>query len=300
MKKITFLCVIAAIVWLSPQVCRGAEKSVFAVVGFPEESREQLLEIVTNIFDNLSEKGKVHLGVETIEKVSQLEEAIENRTVSLFIHQDYGVIADYLRDDRVEPFISYSFYGVRDGKKCFFVRKEDEAGSIEELKGRRAGMFGSSLDYYNLTELLGENPDVYFSSITRNTSGPALLRALDKDEIDTAFVMSYSLVPLKMNTPQFVSEVRMLDCPLVYKMYPIFYVKDSADSGLKDTLVDIFTNYRDEAAFKTYLPLMKQFKVKFYPVGTESYSEMIGLYNKAEEKGWDKDFEAWLMKPAAE
>lgn len=254
MKKFFIVFIVAMAIGLSAKVFAADEHYVLGLAGFSPESEKQMVEVLGSILKNLSDEDRLDIELLVYDTNEQLQKAIADKKVNIFIHEDYNVFPNYLRDERVEPFISYMFYGVNDPKKCTFVQKDSEAKSLLDLRGKNIGFFGSSLDYYSLTELLGEKPYTFFKSIKRGDRGQGFLWQVARGELDAAFVMSYATVLLKMSTPEIAKEIKMVDCPVLYNLQPIFFVKDSTDPAVKEKILNIFTNYKKDKAFKTSYP----------------------------------------------
>ncbi len=192
-----------------------------------------------------------------------------------------------------KPFVSYRMFGVDQLGLCVFTDRKSPYKSLNDLKKGKLLLNSNKHDYYLLRDMLSEKPEVFFNFLKADPNMASYFYSLSLGTTDAVFNLETMYEFYKATNPGAVKDAVMIGCS---KRYPALFITHSPNVPEKvvKVIVDILKNAEKDESFKEYRPLMRTTKLKFFPVELKDYKPILDLYESAEKKGWDKDFDRWL------
>ncbi len=242
----------------------------------------------------ISQKYDFNIKTINLKDDAEWNEQTKNKALDFTgAHRNADPIINAMMRYGYKPFVSYKVFGIDQLRLCVFTDKKSSYKSLSDLKGKKILISPNRHDYYLLRDMLPEKPETFFGFLRADPNFSSFFYSLSLGTTDAIFNLETMYEFFKASNPGSVKNAMVIGCS---KHYPPLFLMHSPNVPEKvvKVITDILKNAEKDEAFKEYRPLMKTTKLKFFPVELKDYKPILDLYENAEKKGWDKDYDKWL------
>jgi ABC-type phosphate/phosphonate transport system substrate-binding protein len=299
MKKIGVMVVMAVAI-ISLLVCTGnaAAKKAYTLgisSGGGNGLDAQLSTCISDIAKAFSLSNDEQIKVVNYNDEKKLIDAAEKNELDFIYPISFDLADRFMQQKKYTPFIAPVFFGTKQQNYCIYVKKDNTAKGINDLRDDRVTITGTAFNYYLLKVILGENPENIFSKIKTSPNGMSSIYSLAMDDSEAAMASDTTIVLLKYTNPGPIKNIRKLPslCQSFNYIMPLLRSK-RVPMIFADKFNKYFGGIPKNDALKNYRPLFNMYKLSFVPVTEKDYEPILKLYREAHKNGWDKDYERWI------
>lgn len=201
-------------------------------------------------------------------------------------------------------FMQVTMLGQNYPEECVYVRKDDPATKLSELRGRVVSAQDQDLVYYILRNLIGEPPEVFFRTprlLKDDTSG---LYALALKTVSVLVAKKTVVKFLEMTNPGPVKNLREIAC---FKggLWGGLAINKKADPTFTKAFTSFLINMAKDPDPKVrrLQPLFKSVNARVTAVQDAEFrrewDKFLQIIKTSENKGWRKGYSTWHSLLAA-
>lgn len=297
MKKIFVLALIvaSAAAWAVFSVfSAGAEKAGYSFGIFMELDKDQQFKtIFTEALGYIAKTENIDINMKWYTGEKEFLQAAGKGGMDFAYSKKHDPFIALITLYGYEPFLTTSLFGKKTIKICIYANNKQKVTNIESLRGLRLITYATSDGYYPLRKLIGEKPQDFFSSVTTSTIGIESLSMISAGKADIALAYDTNADSLKVVNPVLAKSVNALVCGEPHYAPAMVRAKN-----VPEPIISKIQTFMEDAdnmeALKKYRGVMKTTKIRFVIVSRKDYEPLIALYDEAQKKGWDKEYEKWI------
>ncbi len=219
--------------------------------------------------------------------------AIKKREPDAIFLYSYDQLAEIKQKYGYSVFLTLISFGRPKPKACIYVRKDNPAKTIADLRGVSMATYNFKCEYFLLRDLIGNRPEEFFGSLKPLANGVSTIYSLAMGESDTSFTYDITYEMMKKSNPGPVKKIRELACTKPFGSFPMLISPDAPPETTR-VFEDFLFNVHKDAAYKQYWPLFNLYKLRFVPSTDADFQPIFDLFKKANAKNWAKDFVKWI------
>jgi ABC-type phosphate/phosphonate transport system substrate-binding protein len=259
---------------------------------------EQLKTILNESAAMVKNDSGLEVDITYFESAEKFQAAVTGEKLDFAFTPRLSLITDGETPKTYKPFVGIVSFDQLHGDLCYYVKKESPLNTLEELKGHSLKTYEGSPYYFLMRDQLGADPLTYFSSLTFEPNGPALMFALQFGKADAVLVSSYTINYMEISTPAPVRGAKRLGCTKLPLPFGPALIHDRVDRKRIAPFTDMFPVAHKDERFKKYHPLMKLAGFKFQSVTWKDFAGLLALVEQGKKSGWDKDYTRWAAAQA--
>jgi ABC-type phosphate/phosphonate transport system substrate-binding protein len=291
------LCVFALAVFFSPRPL--AEKKpeytfVFYQPAMSTSDQGQIRSIFAELKKSIFERENFVITPIYITNEKDLYSAAKKGKVDIVFPGDDYVAYRLVKEYKFQPFLNVSFLNKKERKTCIYTKSNKNYQNIKDIKNTRINTIFESTEYIILRHIVGEDPMAFFSVMQKANAAYSVFYALSLDTCDAVFTSDSIYNAMKKTNPGPLKGVKELACAAETFPQQGFFCSKKVPKPVIERISAILKNAPKDDALKKWRPLMKSFGISFTDSSIADYKTLFQLFEKAEKRGWMKDYEQLL------
>ncbi len=284
--------------------CSAADQTkpnyIFAMrlTGMSSSDQAQMKNMITEIGKILSKRENFTISIKYYNDDEVfMKDALGGKMDFVFTPSKYFVYV-LLKKKKYDALYTYSVLGLKGEKWCFYVNAKRGFKSIADLKNKKIVMTNGRDDYYECRKLIESNPLDYFMTIINPADILSAFYEMSMNGYDAVFASELGYKNMKFTNPGPVKDVEPILCTELLPFNP-FLVSKKVPKQTAIRFRDILITAHKDEDFRTYWPLLKNFKIKFVEMSNDDFKPYIMLFEDGMKKGWEMDYQRFnrLVKP---
>lgn len=297
-RQLFYICVLSFIVVLpSAPACRAQPQQednlvhVYSMYGWGSYSDSQYLRIFMETLNEIYKDCDEEPAFEHFDNEEDFYEAIKRPGKNILHVGNRVLLAKAALEYGYRPAVTYRAFGMTDFSSCIYVQKDSGFETVADLEGKTVTLADTFFEYSLLRDFLGVSPESFFGDVelAADSSAPAFLFYLE--DLDALFTTEQQIALLEFTNNSMVRDLKKLDCSFRYEFLPLMVSPDITDEYVDEKLKAIHVMLDDKKRNRFY-SLYRMFDSKVVKTDISQYRNVLDLYEKAIENGWEDDYKS--------